>query len=74
MRTLHSFVLALVLLLSIFLPLGRAADGGENLRMNYDNTATAEKTERTPVLQYALACLMALSVLVVICMPARKAQ
>jgi hypothetical protein len=33
-----------------------------------------EKTDRTPVMQYALACVMVLSVLVVVCMPARKAQ
>jgi hypothetical protein len=74
MNAFRSLVLCLALLLTSFVPLARAADGDkENTRMTYDNMP-AEKTERSPVLQYALACLMALCFLVVICMPARKAH
>jgi hypothetical protein len=74
MGSLRSLYLSLALLLACFVPLGRAADGEkENTRMTYENMP-AEKTERSPVLQYALACLIALCFLVVICMPARKAH
>jgi hypothetical protein len=73
MRILRTLFLAVAILVIGFPALCKAADGNDNLRMSYDNTP-AEKTQGPPVMQYALAALMALSVLVIICMPARKAQ
>jgi hypothetical protein len=50
-----------------------ADDGSDSLRIKYDDkSAAAEKTEHSPVMQYALAAIMVLSVLVVICKPSRK--
>jgi hypothetical protein len=74
MRTIRSFLLAVVLVFTAVSAARSADDGPESLRINYDDkTGVAEKTEHSPVMQYALAGIMVLSVLVVICKPSRKA-
>jgi hypothetical protein len=37
-----------------------------------DDTTTSDKPDRTPAAQYAVAVLVALSVLVIVCKPSRK--
>jgi hypothetical protein len=72
MRFIRSFLLAVIVLLVAFSPLRATDDERENLRIDYGDKGPVEKTEHTPVMQYALAGLMVLSVLVVVCMPSRK--
>lgn len=66
-RFLRRWVAPLLILSATFLPAARGqgqAGGAE--------TPAAEKGERTPALQYAVAVLMALGVLVIVCKPSRK--
>jgi hypothetical protein len=73
MQRLRSFCAALLLSVGLFGSLG-ADDITLERGVSVDKDAAAEKGGRTPVPQYALAGAMALAVLVVVCMPSRKAQ
>jgi hypothetical protein len=72
MRFIRSILLAVVVLFIAFSPLRASDDDRESLRIDYGDKGAVEKTEHSPVMQYALAGLMVLSVLVVVCMPSRK--
>jgi hypothetical protein len=73
MRWIRSCLLAVLLVFTGVSPMWSADDGSDSLRIKYDDkSAAAEKTEHSPVMQYALAAIMVLSVLVVICKPSRK--
>jgi hypothetical protein len=73
MRTLRSFCTALLLGVSALCGTAVADEGTIERGVTVDKNA-AEKGDHTPVLQYALAGLLVLTVLVVVCMPSRKAQ
>jgi len=74
MRWIRSALLAAALVFAGVSRIGAADDGSENLRIKYDDKSdAAEKSEHSPVMQYALAGIMVLSVLVVVCKPSRKA-
>jgi hypothetical protein len=53
-----------------------SAAGPEEIErgVSSDQLPSAEKGERAPVPQYALAALCALSLLVIVCMPSRKSH
>jgi hypothetical protein len=72
MRSLRFLLIAFFLLTSsATLP----AAGPEEIERGVKaDTVPAEKGERTPVPQYALAGLFALSLLVIVCMPSRKSH
>ena len=70
MRWIRSFLIAVVVLVGTLAP-ARSADD-DSLRITYDDKGGVEKTEHSPVMQYALAAIMVLSVLVVVCKPSRK--
>jgi hypothetical protein len=72
MRYLRTFLLAAVVFFVAFSPLRASDDDRDSLRIDYGDKGAVEKTEHSPVMQYALAGLMVLSVLVVVCMPSRK--
>ena len=72
MRFIRSILLAVVVFFIAFTPLYASDDDRDSLRIDYGDKGAVEKTEHSPVLQYALAGLMVLSVLVVVCMPSRK--
>jgi hypothetical protein len=72
MRSLRSLLVAIFLLTSAS---GLSAAGPEEIERGVKaDSVPAEKGERTPVPQYALAALCALSLLVIVCMPSRKSH
>jgi hypothetical protein len=73
MRTLWSVCAALLLTTGGWCTPAVADDGTVERGVVLDKNA-AEKGGNSPVLQYALAGLLVLTVLVVVCMPSRKAQ
>ncbi len=73
MRTLRSLCTALLLGVSAFCTPAVADEGAIERGITVDKNA-AEKGDRTPVLQYAVAGALVVTVLVVVCMPSRKAQ
>ena len=72
MRTLRSLCTALLLGVSAFCTPAVADEGTIERGVTVDKNT--EKGDRTPVLQYAVAGALVLTVLVVVCMPSRKAQ
>jgi hypothetical protein len=74
MRSLRSLCAALLLTLASCGTALGADDITIERGVTVDKNAAAEKGDRTPVLQYALAGALALSVLVIVCMPSRKAH
>jgi hypothetical protein len=74
MRTLRTIFATLVLSLAVIGPVLGVDEPTIERGVTLDKNAAAEKGDRTPVLQYALAATVTLTVLVVVCMPSRKAQ
>jgi hypothetical protein len=74
MRWIQVALVTVVLIFAGASPIWGADDGTDNLRIKYDDKMeAAEKSEHSPVMQYALAGIVVLSVLVVVCKPSRKA-
>jgi hypothetical protein len=73
MPRLRSVLVVCLLLLGGGTTLSAAPDQVER-GVSSDSVPAAEKGERTPVPQYALAGLCALSLLVIVCMPSRKSH
>ena len=73
MRTVRSVCAALLLTFGLWCVPAIADDGGVERGVVLDKNST-EKGVNSPVLQYALAGALVLAMLVVVCMPSRKAQ
>jgi hypothetical protein len=74
MRTLRTVLATLALSIGVIGTVHGADDTGIERGVKVDRNAAAEKGDRAPVLQYALAATVTLAVLVVVCMPSRKAH
>jgi len=73
-RFLVSCLAPLALLLIFCLPSAQAQTVPRGVSQMGDDSSSAEKGgERTPAFQYLMAVLYALGVMVVVCMPSRKA-